>query len=150
MMDRVKIGRPGRRFAFVVVGAIALIVVVLFAVGWYYASLLKNDGLEPDYSPEELNLVVVSVEGDQIILNVRDNGPGIPAADQAHIFDKFYRGSNISEQITGSGLGLAIVKTIVDNHQGRIWVESAEGRGSSFFIVLPVSAEPVQVMKKTK
>jgi two-component system NtrC family sensor kinase len=94
--------------------------------------------------------VSVMVEGDQIILNVRDNGPGIPVADQAHIFDKFYRGSNISEQITGSGLGLAIVKTIVDNHQGRIWVESAEGRGSSFFIVLPVNAEPVQVMKKSK
>ena len=92
--------------------------------------------------------VSVQVEGDQIILNVRDNGPGIPVTDQPHIFDKFYRGSNISEQITGSGLGLAIVKTIVDNHQGRIWVESAEGRGSSFFIVLPVSAEPKQVVKK--
>jgi PAS domain S-box-containing protein len=94
--------------------------------------------------------VSVKAEGDQIILNVRDNGPGIPAADQAHIFDKFYRGSNISEQITGSGLGLAIVKSIVDNHQGRIWVESAEGRGSSFFIVLPVNAEPAQVMKKAR
>jgi PAS domain S-box-containing protein len=92
--------------------------------------------------------ISVKAEGDQIILNVRDNGPGIPAADQVHIFDKFYRGSNISDQVTGSGLGLAIVKTIVDNHQGRIWVESAEGRGSSFFIVLPVHAEPVQVMKK--
>jgi PAS domain S-box-containing protein len=93
--------------------------------------------------------VSVQAEGDQIILNVRDNGPGIPAVDQPHIFDKFYRGSNISEQVTGSGLGLAIVKTIVDNHQGRIWVESAEGRGSSFFIVLPVNAEPVQALKKT-
>jgi PAS domain S-box-containing protein len=92
--------------------------------------------------------ISVQAEGNQIILNVRDTGPGIPVTDQPHIFDKFYRGSNISEQITGSGLGLAIVKTIVDNHQGRIWVESAEGRGSSFFIVLPVSAEPKQVMKK--
>ena len=92
--------------------------------------------------------VSVQSEGDQLILSVRDNGPGIPATDQPHIFDKFYRGSNINEKITGSGLGLAIVKTIVDNHQGRIWVESAEGRGSSFFIVLPVNAEPVQAMKK--
>lgn len=94
--------------------------------------------------------ITVKAEGDQIILNVRDEGPGIPAADQPRIFDKFYRGSNISEQVAGSGLGLAIVKTIVDNHQGRIWVESAEGRGSSFFIVLPVHAEPVQVLKRNR
>lgn len=93
--------------------------------------------------------ISVQAEGDQVIINVRDNGPGIPFADQPHIFDKFYRGSNISEQVTGSGLGLAIVKTIVDNHQGRIWVESAEGRGSSFSIVLPVNSEPVHALKKT-
>jgi two-component system NtrC family sensor kinase len=92
--------------------------------------------------------ISIQSEGDQIILNVRDNGPGIPIADQPHIFDKFYRGSNIIEEINGSGLGLAIVKTIVDNHQGRIWVESAEGKGSSFYIVLPITAEPAQAVKK--
>jgi len=92
--------------------------------------------------------IFLQSEGDQIILNVKDNGPGIPTTDQPHIFDKFYRGSNVNEEITGSGLGLAIVKTIVDNHQGRIWVESAEGKGSSFFIVLPVQAEPLQAIKK--
>lgn len=92
--------------------------------------------------------VSILSEGDQIILNVRDNGPGIPVEDQAHIFDKFYRGRNITEGIAGSGLGLAIVKTIVDSHQGRIWVESAEGKGSSFFIVLPIHAEPTQPVKK--
>jgi PAS domain S-box-containing protein len=84
--------------------------------------------------------VVVSIhaEGDQLILQVTDDGPGIPQTDQPHIFDKFYRGSNIDSE-EGSGLGLAIVKTIVDAHQGRIWVESTVGKGSSFFIVLPVS-----------
>ena len=92
--------------------------------------------------------ISIQSEGDQIILNVKDNGPGIPTADQPNIFDKFYRGSNINESVTGSGLGLAIVKTIVDNHQGRIWVESAEGRGSSFFIVLPMQTEPTQPIKK--
>ena len=91
--------------------------------------------------------IFLQSEGDQIILNVKDNGPGIPTADQPHIFDKFYRGSNVHEEITGSGLGLAIVKTIVDNHQGRIWVESAEGKGSSFFIVLPVQAQPLPAIK---
>ena len=83
-----------------------------------------------------------------MILQVTDQGPGISPADQPHIFDKFYRGSNISSDIAGSGLGLAIVKTIVENHQGRIWLESTLGKGSSFFIVLPIHEQPVQVVKK--
>jgi PAS domain S-box-containing protein len=92
--------------------------------------------------------VSIHAEENQIILEVTDHGPGIPASDQPHIFDKFYRASNISSDVEGSGLGLAIVKNIVENHQGRIWVESTVGKGSSFFIVLPVNAEPVKVMRK--
>jgi len=53
------------------------------------------------------------------------------------IFEKFYRASNVPDQVGGSGLGLAIVKSIVDSHQGRIWVESTTGKGSIFFVVLP-------------
>jgi len=87
--------------------------------------------------------ISLKAEGDQVIFQVTDNGPGIPVEDQAHIFDKFYRGKNISKQ-QGSGLGLAIVKSIVDAHQGRIWVESTEGQGSSFFIVLPVNKSPAK------
>lgn len=87
-------------------------------------------------------------EDDQIILTVRDQGTGIPAEDQAHIFDKFYRGRNVTSTVAGSGLGLAIVKSIVDSHQGRIWVESTEGKGSLFCIVLPVQAEPAQMEAK--
>jgi PAS domain S-box-containing protein len=91
--------------------------------------------------------VVMRAEDDQIIMQVTDNGPGIPPKDQAHIFDKFYRASNVSSK-SGSGLGLAIVKSIVEAHQGRVWVESVMGKGSSFFVVLPVVAEPVQVVRK--
>jgi two-component system, OmpR family, phosphate regulon sensor histidine kinase PhoR len=87
-------------------------------------------------------------EENQVILQVTDHGPGIPASDQPHIFDKFYRGTNISSDVEGSGLGLAIVKYIVENHQGRIWVESTVAKGSSFFIVLPVIAEPVPAIRK--
>lgn len=94
----------------------------------------------------EINISIHS-EDDQMILKVTDAGPGIPVGDQPRIFDKFYRGSNIAE-VEGSGLGLAIVKTIVESHQGRIWVESVEGKGSSFFIVLPILVEPATVGKK--
>ena len=92
--------------------------------------------------------ISIHSEGDQVILQVTDQGPGIPPADQPHIFDKFYRGTNVGSGIEGSGLGLAIVKNIVESHQGRIWVESTMGKGSSFFIVLPVVAEPVTTPKK--
>ena len=92
--------------------------------------------------------ISIHSEDDQVILQVSDEGPGIPPADQPHIFDKFYRGRNITSEIAGSGLGLAIVKSIVENHQGRIWLESAEGKGSSFFIVLPINSDPSQLLKK--
>jgi len=73
----------------------------------------------------------------QLILEVSDNGPGIPPADQPHIFDKFYRGSNFSQVTNGTGLGLSIVKSIVDKHYGRIWVESTPN-GTTFTVILPV------------
>jgi two-component system NtrC family sensor kinase len=80
--------------------------------------------------------VSARAQGGQIILQISDNGPGIPLADQPYIFDKFYRASNVSGE-SGTGLGLAIVKSIVENHQGRIWVDSTPGHGSKFTVVLP-------------
>jgi two-component system, OmpR family, phosphate regulon sensor histidine kinase PhoR len=82
--------------------------------------------------------VSVNLEENQIILEVCDTGIGIPAVDLPFIFDKFYRASNASAEVTGTGLGLAIVKSIVENHSGRIWVESAQGKGTTFTIVLPL------------
>jgi len=82
-------------------------------------------------------------EGGQIILQVSDTGPGIPPSDQPRIFEKFYRGENVPDDVPGSGLGLAIVKSIVDSHHGRIWVESTLGQGSTFFVVLPAYVPPV-------
>jgi PAS domain S-box-containing protein len=79
----------------------------------------------------------ISMQGDQIILKVEDTGFGIPSEEQAHVFEKFYRATNIVESVEGSGLGLAIVKSIVDSHQGRVWVESTVGKGSSFIVLLP-------------
>jgi two-component system phosphate regulon sensor histidine kinase PhoR len=85
----------------------------------------------------------IEVEGAQIILQVSDTGPGILPAEQPFIFDKFFRVSNLPTDVAGTGLGLAIVKSIVENHQGRIWVNSTPGKGSVFVIVLPVT-HPLQ------
>lgn len=76
-------------------------------------------------------------EGNELILKISDEGQGIPREDQSRIFEKFFRASNVISSKSGSGLGLAIVKTIVESHQGRIWVESKIGEGSTFFVVLP-------------
>jgi len=92
--------------------------------------------------------ISIHFEENQIILKISDQGPGIPVADQPHIFDKFFRGTNVDSDVEGSGLGLAIVKNIVENHQGRIWVESTVGKGSSFFIVLPMVTGLIPIAKK--
>lgn len=76
-------------------------------------------------------------EASQLIFEVADNGPGIPLADQPHIFEKFYRGSNLSANTPGTGLGLSIVQAIVEKHHGRIWLESSPD-GTAFTVILPV------------
>jgi two-component system NtrC family sensor kinase len=81
--------------------------------------------------------VSLHCEDSQLIFSVADNGIGVPQSEHVRIFEKFYRASNVPDQVGGSGLGLAIVKSIVDSHQGRIWVESNIGKGSTFFVVLP-------------
>jgi len=81
--------------------------------------------------------VSISTQDRQLILEISDTGPGIPLDEQPHIFEKFYRASNVVENSKGTGLGLAIVKSIVEGHQGRVWVESIPGHGSTFIVVLP-------------
>jgi two-component system NtrC family sensor kinase len=77
------------------------------------------------------------LEENQVILQFADQGIGIPAADLPHIFDKFYRAANAAGEVSGTGLGLAIVQEVVQNHGGRVWVESREGAGTTFTVVLP-------------
>jgi PAS domain S-box-containing protein len=99
------------------------------------------------YTPEGGEITIdVEAQNDQVILRISDTGPGIPPADQPHIFEKFYRASNVPKGVAGSGLGLAIVKSIVDNHQGRIWVDSLLGQGSTFTVVLPLYKQAVALL----
>jgi signal transduction histidine kinase len=74
------------------------------------------------------------------ILEVSDSGVGMPAEDQEHLFDRFYRTPSARQQaVPGTGLGLSIAKAIVDGHQGTIGVNSSEGRGTVFRIELPLA-----------
>jgi len=70
----------------------------------------------------------------------QDKGIGIPSGDLSRIFERFKRGSNVSEAVPGSGIGLAGVKHIVEQHGGSIEVESREGEGSTFTVRLPLSS----------
>jgi two-component system NtrC family sensor kinase len=96
------------------------------------------------FTPEGGHVGVTARADDQLILiTVSDTGIGIPPADQPYIFDKFYRASNSRQEFTGTGLGLSIVKSIVENHDGRIWLDSRDG-GTTFTIVLPQYVEPAR------
>lgn len=88
--------------------------------------------------------ITVSVyrEENEIITRVDDTGCGIPTEDQSYIFDRFFRVDRArSREGGGTGLGLAIVSEIVAKYGGRVWVESEEGSGSSFYFALPAVLE---------
>lgn len=90
------------------------------------------------YSPQSSAVVISAhTHNNNLVIRVSDQGPGIPEAEQARIFEKFYRGPN--RQVTGTGLGLAIAREIVRSHGGDIWVESAANHGSTFSLSIPVA-----------
>lgn len=82
--------------------------------------------------------VVIADADEEVTIEVRDTGPGIPPDELPHIFDRFYRGTNTGDaRASGSGLGLAIVRSIVDMHEGEIEVASVVDEGTVFRIRLP-------------
>jgi two-component system phosphate regulon sensor histidine kinase PhoR len=85
----------------------------------------------------EVVLSADSVEG-AVRFAVKDTGIGIPAEEVSRIFERFYRVDK-SRAGSGTGLGLSIARHIVEAHGGEIWVESEEGRGSTFFFTIPRS-----------
>ena len=90
------------------------------------------------YTPDHGEVSIKAhAENDQVIVSVSDTGFGIPTADQPYLFDKFFRASNVPDDLPGTGLGLSIVKSIIENHQGRIWVDSMVDQGTTFTIVFP-------------
>jgi PAS domain S-box-containing protein len=82
--------------------------------------------------------VRLEVRQDQLVFVISDTGIGIAPVDQARLFEKFYRGVQGMKQQRGTGLGLAIVKSIAERHGGRVWVESQLGKGSAFYLAIPL------------
>ena len=91
------------------------------------------------YTPDNGHIMVSLFEAEgSLVWKVKDDGVGIPAEDQIHIFERFYRVDKArSRETGGTGLGLSIVKQLVNMHGGTITVESEAGKGSEFTVVLP-------------
>jgi two-component system sensor histidine kinase KdpD len=102
------------------------------------SNLILNAAL---YSPENTEIRIILSESKGIFrLMIEDQGPGIPEASMAKVFDKFYRVPG--SQPGGTGLGLSIVKSIVEFHRGSIHVENQMAKGARFIIELPVEVMP--------
>ena len=74
----------------------------------------------------------------QAILSVKDQGIGIPKNQYHRVFERFFRADNVLTTYSGTGLGLYITKYIVERHDGKIWFKSQEGKGTTFFVSLPM------------
>jgi two-component system sensor histidine kinase KdpD len=102
-------------------------------------NLLENAG---KYTPEGTVIrITAETSGDQLLVTVSDNGPGLPKGQHEAIFEKFTRGERESAT-PGVGLGLAICRAIVEAHRGRIWAEDNVGGGTRFCFTLPLGTPP--------
>jgi signal transduction histidine kinase len=106
-------------------------------IGQVLENLVEN---AVKYSPDESEIQVDLAQRDgQAYVDVTDLGIGIPPGDLPQFFERFHRGSNVDDRrFAGMGLGLFICKGIVEQHGGRIWVESRVGTGTTFHVVLPI------------
>jgi len=81
--------------------------------------------------------VLAEIKNNEFIFSVKDNGIGVPINAQRRIFEKFFRADNAAlSETEGTGLGLHIVKAYIESHGGRVWFESEENKGSTFYFSL--------------
>jgi len=106
-------------------------------LGQVFLNLVHN---AVKFSPNGGRVTIRVVDaGDELVASVQDQGVGIPRSALPRIFERFYKVDRARVRGGGTGLGLSIARHVVDQHGGRIWVESEEGRGSTFSFALPVS-----------
>lgn len=91
------------------------------------------------YSPSNSTVIVdCKKEKDSLVYMVKDQGIGIPFQQQSRVFQKFFRADNVISTGSGTGLGLYISKYIIYSHAGKIWFESKENKGTTFYVSLPI------------
>ena len=109
---------------------------------WPYRALtnLLSNASKYTHSGDEV-IVRAHVQAEDLYLEVVDHGPGIPPERQHHVFERFYRAPETKHEVKGTGLGLSIVKSVVEQHGGRVFVQSEVGCGSVFGMVLPLAVQ---------
>jgi K+-sensing histidine kinase KdpD len=101
------------------------------------AHLLEN---AVQYAPATSRVdIVAGVDGGELLLRVRDRGPGIAAADLPHLFERFYRGSSAKVHPSGTGMGLSIARGFLAAEGGRVWAENCRDGGAQFTIAVPAA-----------
>jgi signal transduction histidine kinase len=80
-------------------------------------------------------------DGDQVLMSIKDSGPGIAAADHGQVFEAFKQTEAGLRQGSGTGLGMPISKNLAEAHGGRLWLESEPGKGATFYLSLPIKSE---------
>lgn len=109
-------------------------------MNWLYRALTNLLSNAHKYTQEGGTITVRAyVQDDDLFIEVWDNGPGIPTEAQPRLFERFYRVPSLDHEVKGSGLGLAIVKSVVEQHGGRVFVQSRVGQGSVFGMAFPLS-----------
>lgn len=103
------------------------------------AQLLENAA---QYAPAGSTISVdVHVKGGNLVVEVRDQGPGIAPNDLPHLFDRFYRGTAAAGRVSGTGMGLSIARGLLAVEQGRLWAENRPEGGAVFTMVVPVATK---------
>jgi two-component system, OmpR family, sensor histidine kinase KdpD len=107
-----------------------------------FVNLLEN---AVKYTPSTAAIdVVARRDGDSVLIDVSDRGPGIPSGTEDKVFEKFHRGPHAG--VSGAGLGLPICKGIVEAHAGRITVENRTRGGATFHVTIPNGGRPPSLL----
>ena len=97
------------------------------------------------FTPEGGKITLKAKEKDtSLVMEIQDTGPGIPEEEQQRLFQPYHRQITDREHLSGLGLGLALCKYLVELHNGKIWVESQVGKGSTFGFSIPLATASQQ------
>lgn len=138
--------RRDHEFVIDIASGLPIVEMEPIQLGQAISNLLSNAA---KYTPNGGRITLSGKVVDQKVrITVQDNGYGIPKDAQADLFTEFYRvKTGEAANVAGTGLGLSLVRTIIEAHKGRVWVESEEGKGSTFFVDLPVAAKEGLLLK---